>query len=173
MNMPAAILVRVENRGSFAATGASVLVSIDGQMLGEQEVGALGPGENDTMAVPWTPSHSGHSSIVATLDSADDIAVLKSLSADVWVSAQKPVVASYLGVIGGSCGSYVLNDEQGNTIARLQSSGAATATLVALYNQRASVRGEFSIGAQGPQITVQSVTLAGAANASPRNPCAP
>ena len=171
--LPSAILVRIENRGSFAATGANVLVTADGQTIGTSQIKPLGPGESDTIALSWNPAHAGLANLVATIDYADDIPAHKFAAAGVSVRPQNSVFASYLGVIGGPCGSYVLKDDQGNTIAQLLlQPGTPATTLSSLYAQKTAVTGNFSIGPQGPQIAVQSATRAGATNTTARNPCA-
>ncbi|HET9392382.1 MAG TPA: CARDB domain-containing protein [Candidatus Rubrimentiphilum sp.] len=167
--IPSAILVRIENRGSFPATGANVMVTAGGQTIASERVKPLIPGDSDTVALSWTPPTSGFANIVAKLDYADDIPAHKNGSFTFSVQPQKTVQASFLGVIGGMCGSYVLQDAQGNTIAQLLLPHGVLPT-PSLYGQTVLVTGNFSIGAQGPQIAATSVRLAAAAN-SGRNPC--
>jgi hypothetical protein len=171
MGVPSAVLVRVENRGSFAATGANVLVTVNGQTIGTEQIKPLAPGDADNITLPWSPSQPGITSIVATLDYADDVPAHKTSTYSFSVQPQKMVAGSFLGVIGGTCGSYILKDEQGNTIAQLQP-GVSSATLQSLYDQKTAVTGNLSIGPQGPQIAVQSAARAGAGNTKARNPCA-
>lgn len=173
--LPSAISVRVENRGAFAVEGANILVTVNGLTIGAQDVQPLSPGEAEVITLPWTAAAAGFANIVATLDYADDVPSHKAGSYSVAVEPQKPVAATFLGTIGGACGSYVLLDNQGNTIAQLvPAPGASSTTLLSLYNQTASVTGDLSIGAAGPQITVRSARpAAGGANPRVRNPCLP
>ena len=172
--IPSAILVRVENRGSFPAIGAYLTVTVNGQSSGVAErVKPLGPGDVDDMTLAWNPPASGITSIVATLNYADDVPASKVRTLNVAVEQQKSVPGTFTGIVGGTCGSYVLKDSRGNTIAQLLvAPGASATTLLSLYNQKASVTGNLTIGAQGPQISMQSIARIGtASNASSRNPC--
>ena len=167
-----AILVTVENRGSFAATGAGLLVTVDGRTIASEQVMALGPGESDTIAIPWNPAQSGRASIAAVLDYADDFPAHKLGSFNVAVRAQEAMHGSFGGIIGGTCGAFVLKDEQGNSIALLHAGAPVSAVLAALYAQKSVVTGTYSIGPDGPRIDVVSARTHGSSSNGAPNPCA-
>lgn len=167
--IPSAILVTVENRGSFATAGAGLLVTIDGRIAASEPVKALGPGDSDTITIPWNPTQSGQTSIVATLDYADDIPAHKVGTFNVLVRAQTGVAGSFRGIVAGSCGAYLLKDAGGNTIATLVPANSAAVS--SLYGQSAVVTGTYTIGVQGPQIEVTSAKPSGATMSGARMPC--
>ncbi|MBV9440769.1 MAG: hypothetical protein JOZ24_12335 [Candidatus Eremiobacteraeota bacterium] len=113
------IVVRVSDLGKFRESGASLVFTANGEVIGQTRVPDLNAGSFIDVSVPWTPREPALAQVTAQLQYVDQNAANNTITQTLFVASQKPVVTTLAGRLIVESGGFALADRAGRPVATL------------------------------------------------------
>lgn len=156
VNVGSAVLLVVQNLGTFTESGVPYQVNVNGTPLFNGQTGSLAPGQSVQISRQWTPAATGTALVTATVTFVGAATQARTnASLTVIVDEQAPILTTIVGTVRRSGSAYVLVDSSERALAVLVTSAGSRVDLPSYVDERVTASGSLTKTADGYVFSVR------------------